>query len=204
MIGSHDTFTYLDSSNCLMNKLTRYWRTQCKTIEAQYAFGVRMFDIRVVRDNNKWRAAHGMAKLKKSWRSLHAICAYMENKFPEAIYRLVFERGNQEEVFRKQATGLCKEFPNLWRVDIKSTKNWMGAVENNNDSLYERGYLFAKVNTWEPPSCEPNAQLTIKNFYKFNMKKEDKKLHETFFNGLKEVLASKENLYFLDYCTNEY
>lgn len=211
MIGSHDTFTYLDSCNCLMNKLTRYWKTQCKSIEEQYAFGVRMFDIRVVRDSNKWRAAHGLAKLKKSWRSLHALCVYMDNRFPEAIYRLVLEKGNesQEEIFCRQATGLCKEFPNIWRIDIKSTKNWMGSVENNNDSLYSRGYLFAKVNTWESPSWEANAQLTVKNFWKFDMKKEDKKIHESlpFFQDkeeLKKVIDSKENLYLLDYCTNEF
>lgn len=217
MLGSHDTFTYLKPTNKIHNLTKKWWRTQCKSIDEQYAFGVRFFDFRVYRDNNVWRLCHGAANFKMAFLKLKGICNFIEWEYPEAIYRIVLEKG-EESVFKQEALHpqkmipqetLCDFFGHLWRVDIKSTGNWMGSVCNNNQKLYDKGYKFAKVDTWTPPAHELHGSITVSNFYKTNLKKEAQKINGglEFFKDtqkLKDMIASKDELYFLDYCTNQY
>lgn len=211
MIGSHDTFTYLKSTSCIYNHATKWWRTQCKSIDEQYAFGVRFFDIRVCRDKDKWRLCHGAANLKMTFSNIKYICDFMDMKCPTALYRIILEKGDykDERKFIDEAQGLCSKYTNLWRVDIKSSKVWMGEVDNNNEKLYKMGYKFALVNTWEEPAYELHGNVTTSNFYKTNLKKEVQKINGRleFFKDkqkLKDMIDSKDKLYFLDYCTNQY
>lgn len=218
MIGSHDTFTYLKPCNTIFNIGKRWWKTQCKTIEEQYKFGVRFFDIRVCLDLDKdipwrycWRYCHGIVNFNGYKRTLNDICLYMKSYFPEAIYRIVLEKGDSSviDLFTTEAEYLCKHYPNLWRVDIKSTGNWMGSVCNNNQNLYNIGYKFAKVDTWATPAHELHGSIIAGNFYKTNLKKEAQKINGglEFFKDpqkLKDMITSKDELYFLDYCTNQY
>lgn len=219
MIGSHNTFTYLKSTSWLYNNCKKWWKCQKDDIKAQYMFGIRFFDIRVVRDGNKWRAAHGACKLKITWKSLDEICAYMGINCPDALYRIVLESGSQSDknAFISEATNdsdfpadfLTATNPNLWRVDIKDTNNWMGSVCNNNKALYKRGYAFAKVNTWEKPAHELHGNITGRNFYKADLRKKAQEINASldFFSDKRKLnnkLKSKKQLYFLDYCTNVY
>ena len=137
--------------------------------------------------------------------------------YPEAIYRIVLEKGGKlvQKKFKKESKNLCKKYPNLWRIDIKSTKYWLGGVDNNNQNLYNRGYKFALVNTWEPPCYEEHGTLTIKNLFSFNIKDEAKSKNQngifknvpiSSLQSIKDLvdLQTKDTLYFIDYCTNEY
>lgn len=211
MIGSHDTFTYLKPSCKFHNLTKRWWKTQCKTIKEQYAAGVRMFDIRVCLKNDKWTYCHGAVDFKESERTLFDICLYMKEFCPEAIYRIVLEKGSKKDelTFKLEAQGLCKKFPNLWRIDIKSSGIWNGAVANNNDKLYKKGYLFAKGEIWETPSHECHGFVTKNNFLTINLKNEAKAINSKLFpflneDNLKLISRSNEILYFIDYCTNDY
>ena len=211
MIGSHDTFTYLKPCNPIYKLSSRWWRTQCKSIDEQYAFGVRFFDIRVCRDGNKWRLCHGVVNLKMTFPTIKDICNFMDMKCPVAIYRIVLEKGNykDERIFINEVQGLCNKFTGLWRVDIKASKVWTGEVDDNNISLFKKGYLFALSNVWEEPVHELHGFVTTSNFYKVNLRKEAMKINGslTFFDNkasLKEMIDDKVNLYFIDYCTNEY
>lgn len=208
MIGSHDTFTYLDSTSFIKNHCKKLWRCQGQSIENQYKFGIRFFDIRVSKDDNKWRVCHGAVNLKKTFRTLTDICDYMNQNFPEAIYRIVLEKGANNK-FYKEAKGLCSKYPNLWRIDEKATKKWMGVIENNNQALYDRGYKFALVNTWENPAHELHGNMSAGNILKIDLRKEAKKINGklSFFKkdaDLKQMIESKDELYLLDYCTNKY
>lgn len=80
MIGSHDTFTYLKPCNPIYKLGSRWWRTQCKSIDEQYTFGVRFFDIRVCRDGNQWRLCHGVVNLKMTFSTIKDICNFMDMK----------------------------------------------------------------------------------------------------------------------------
>lgn len=241
MIGSHDTYTYENPILSIWNVSKRLWKTQCKTIDEQYAYGIRMFDVRIARTlNGKWVACHGLVDFHKHWDSLDDICAMFSINYPEAIYRIVLEKGGKyaQKKFKKQASGLCAKYPNLWRIDIKSTKNWLGSVENNNQNLYDKGYKFALVNTWEPPCYEQHEILSLKNIFTCNLKAGAQKINQAslfkaaetaesidsgkisaqkvlniaavtpiIVNGFIKPTAdleSKDVLYFIDYCTNEY
>lgn len=212
MIGSHDTFTYLKSTNCLYNGFSRLWRTQPQgyNIEKQYQCGVRMFDVRVARVKNHWQPAHGLATLRNAWSSLGQLAHYVQNACPKAIWRLVLERGgkNDKEQFLKEVEqyNLIDNYPNLWRIDIKSDKSWLGKYGNNNEKLYNQGYKFALVNTWESPSQELHATVTPKNFYKVNLLTEASKINMRlpFFQtqkAFKEEVNSKDSLYLIDFAT---
>lgn len=211
MIGSHDTFTYLEPSCKFHNLTKRWWRTQCKNIIEQYNFGVRFFDIRVCLTKNRWTLCHGIVNFKYSEKTLYNYCLFMKSYCPEAIYRIVLEKGDfvDRVIFIKEASDLCNKFDNLWRIDIKSYKIWNGYICNNDPKLFDRGYKFTLVNTWEKPAYELHGYLTANNFYKINLKKEAQKINNNleFFkdsNKLQAMIDSKDELYFLDYCTNEY
>ena len=94
MIGSHDTFTYEKSTSWINNNCKKWWKTQNKDIFEQYKFGVRFFDIRVYRDNCCWRTCHGKVNLRTTFNTLEDICKWMNINFPEAIYRIVLEKGD--------------------------------------------------------------------------------------------------------------
>lgn len=211
MIGSHNSFSYLPSTFWLYNKFSKYWRTQCDTIAEQYDFGIRFFDIRVCWKHHKWQICHGIVNLMVSFKSLEEICECIEDNTPEAIYRIVLEKGgvNDEKIFLVDSHGLCNKYHHLWRIDIKSRKTWLGSVDNNNQLLFDQGYKFALVNTWEDTAHELRGYVTWKTFYKDNLKEEAKSINNIldFFHDntkLKEMLESKSELYFLDYCTNQY
>lgn len=224
MIGSHDTLTWLRSTNPIMNLFKGWWKCQNKSIINQYARGISMFDIRVARCKDGWRGAHGFSNLNVKFKSLKEICEYMEKVAPLAIYRIVLERGDEDDevdfmseclIDHKDDIGqdtLCDLYPNLWRVDIKSSKKWNGCVCNNNQVLYDKGYKFAKAEgTWTQPfAYELHGFLNTKNFYKTNLRKEAKKITGDLYKKwkdndcLREILESKDVLYLLDYCTNEF
>lgn len=152
---------------------------------------------------------HGIVNLESPFGQLAELCHCMELYFPEAIYRIVLERSNRtgEMRFLQQSHGLCELYPNLWRIDIKADKYWLGKYGNNNQALYDRGYKFALVNTWEKPAYELHGKVTKDNWYKVSLKKEAKRINGglDFFmdkEKLKQMMGSKDELYFLDFCTN--
>lgn len=204
MIGSHDSFTCLAPQCKAYNAGKRWWKTQKVSLQEQYDLGVRLFDIRVCLKEGLWRPCHGLVNLTASFSSLEGICKFMDTYLPDAIYRIVLEKGDvvEEWQFRNQSSGLCSKYPHLWRLDIKASKNWMGAVANNNDPLYREGYAFAKVNVWESPAQELHGFVTKKNWWKINLEKEAKKINGSLFKTekeLQEAVASKKSLYFIDF-----
>lgn len=222
MIASHNTFTYLKPRCFAMNAFTKWWRCQKLSIDAQYKFGIRMFDIRVVRHSDSWIPAHGLAHLKGiSWSSVSNIALYMKKNFPDAIYRIWLESGNDgiKDIFNTETFFLSMKIKNkdadykgslLWRVGIKEWKEWKNGLFNQNSELYDIGYKFATNNTWENPCYELHGYInSAKDALKTNIKEEARKINTRlgFFSDkekLNAMINSKDELYFLDYCTNEY
>ena len=219
MIGSHDTFTYLKSTSWLYNNCKKYWKCQCKSIEEQYAFGIRMFDIRIYRDKNLWKPCHGKANMKDmGWCSIKDIVYYMSVKFPMAIYRLWLEKGNDKDkqLFKSELMEALNDWvfttgqSLLWRAGIKETKEWKYGLFNQNQKLYNMGYKFALNNTWESPCHELHGGINnIDDIFHTDLRKKARKINGGFdffkdSNKLKKMLSSNNELYFLDFCTNEY
>ena len=112
MIGSHDSFTCLSARNPLVNIFRGLWKTQDKSIEAQYKSGVRFFDIRLFRDGNKWRAAHGAAEFGMTYRDLSEAARDFCKMFPGCRFGIWLEKGTEEdwELFRAEAEPLKKRY----------------------------------------------------------------------------------------------
>lgn len=94
MIGSHNTFTYLKPKHFIFRLFSHYWKCQELDIKQQYDLGVRYFDIRVTRKDDRWVLCHGIVDLDKEFTSLSQICLYIVLNFPGARFRLILERGD--------------------------------------------------------------------------------------------------------------
>jgi hypothetical protein len=219
MIGSHDSLTYLKSTSWIYNNCKKYWKTQIDSIESQYAFGIRMFDIRVCWDNKSrsWIPSHGKVNLKGlKWANIKEVLFYMKLNFPNAIFRLWLEKGDSSDKnkFTYEVTTAMQDplFSDtlLWRAGIKSSKEWKHGIFNQNQKLFDLGYKFALDETWRNPCFELHGSINdLDDAFRIDLRKEARKINGKleFFKDqskLKSVLESKDNLYFIDYCTNRY
>lgn len=126
MIGSHNSFTYLDSTNALYNACPFAWRCQYKTIQEQYKDGVRFFDVRVSLEKkankNMWRATHGSVKLNQLFISIKAIFEYFK-AFEGASFRLLLEDADGKKEFKEEVAPFIKEPQEVCKfIGIK--ENW--------------------------------------------------------------------------------
>lgn len=126
MIGAHDTYTYLKSTNWFINMFSLFWKCQIKSIEELYQLGVRVFDIRVIRTkDNKWQCGHGLAKVNRYFDDLDDICRYFKINFKNSYIRIILESGgNKEEIiniFKDEAKSIINKYDKtLWQIYIKS------------------------------------------------------------------------------------
>ena len=131
MIGSHDSFTYLEAKYSIFNLFSFLWRTQSLTIGEQIVKGVFYFDIRVrkvsKKDSNKycWRVCHGLVDFNVEFNRIEDI----PKTFKPYKVRIILERGSNEdeELFINEVKEVSKNYENLWFSCIK--KNWIVIVD---------------------------------------------------------------------------
>ena len=131
MIGSHDSFTYLEAKYSIFNLFSFLWRTQSLTIGEQIVKGVFYFDIRVrkvsKKDSNKycWRVCHGLVDFDVEFNRIEDIL----KTFKPYKVRIILERGSNEdeELFINEVKEVSKNYENLWCSCIK--KNWIVIVD---------------------------------------------------------------------------
>lgn len=131
MIGSHDSFTYLEAKYSIFNLFSFLWRTQSLTIGEQIVKGVFYFDIRVrkvsKKDSNKycWRVCHGLVDFDVEFNRIEDIL----KTFKPYKVRIILERGSNEdeELFINEVKEVSKNYENLWFSCIK--KNWIVIVD---------------------------------------------------------------------------
>lgn len=194
----------------LLSLFRRWWKCQSATLDEQYAAGVRVFDFRVCLVSGRWRFAHGLATLRfpekpKGFGSLQELVDRVSEKYPDAMFRLVLERGGKKAVrrFKDEAAGLSlEEKCNLWTVDVKSEKTWNGAVLNRAAVLAERGYGFAKHKTWEAPNRELHGYIDFGNWDDIDLRKEAERINSAV--DFSEAKSRKDALWLLDYCVGNY
>lgn len=208
MIGSHDSYTFHKATKGIYNKslVRRTWKAQNMNIAEQYEHGVRMFDVRVCRDGNKWRVCHGAAEFDETFASIQCICDFFDRLYPDAIYRIWLEKGSKavEKRFIAESVNdyysLCDFYPNLWRVGIKSYKEWTKGICNNNERLYNKGYLFAKDAPWSGNCHELHGTMSFKNYFKGSLESQAKKYNREIMNTVpNDQMYGKEHLYLIDF-----
>lgn len=192
MIGSHDSYTHLASTNSFYNNFTDFWRCQRHTVVDQYRLGVRFFDIRVclekVNGKNQWRACHGKADLEKRWSSLRSICSYVQNSLVGSQFRLILEKGSTEE-FINEVDKLWETYPCLIEVAIKNP--WKYIYQSANHPQY-KDYTYCPWNTgksfWENLGDLITNISTIKSYAKSH--------NPIITNGM---INDPNIIYFMDY-----
>ena len=148
MIGAHDTFTYLNSEDLLLNAFKPFWKCQKYSPQVLYSkYGVRFFDIRLCKNTMAsltglfgklfkkkkftWATAHGLAEFKQNFKNLEEVFKYMKKNFPDAQYRIVLERCSKSE-----KNEFCKQ-----------AKPW---YENNGAKLKASGYKCSWIGIKKP------------------------------------------------------
>lgn len=201
MIGSHDTFTYLKTSNILAKLFTMFWRCQEASIEEQYKCGVRFFDVRVIHEKKKkierWRIGHGIAKVNKTFNTLTEICDYFKNQFPGSKVRIVLESGCSNkyilERFRREVDELTKDLLDVvFQIIIKTP--WTIIYQNGSFELWV-GYNCELFN-WD---LDKTIIENIKQFdtSSWSIKKWAKKHNPVEIT--QEMIDDPDVLYFMDY-----
>lgn len=148
MIGSHDTFTYLKSTNSLYNTVTQFWRTQTKTLAEQYEVGVRYFDVRIVFDKkmgnkNLWRAAHGDCKLNKLFLGIQSIINIF-SALPGSVFRIVLEDSKDKDLFIEELNSISDK-KGLVYAAIKNP--WILIWEDKNARFNIQDFTYKPIDT---------------------------------------------------------
>ena len=201
MLGSHDTFTYLKTSNIIAKASTAFWRCQEKSIQDQYKFGVRLFDVRVINEDKNefswWRIGHGFAKVEQRFVNLKNICIYFQKEFPGSIIRICLESGCSDEKiveqFKKEAADVFENYKDMiYTINIK--KPWV--------DLYV-GKRFKKTEYYACHLFNWNLEKSIlENLKTFDMSAGSIKSWAKKHNPdkiTKEMKDDPDTLYFLDY-----
>lgn len=186
MIGSHDSFTYMAARNPLVNGFKGLWRTQDKSIEAQYKSGVRFFDIRLFRDGRVWRAAHGLAEFGMTYRDLSGAARDFAKMFPGCRFRIWMEKGSDKEweLFKEEAELLKKRY--RWALAQLVRKNPEEIYYQCED--YPRiEYLAFREWTWKN---------VLRGLFGSPIRKWAKEKNIT---PTKEQRADRDTVYFMDF-----
>ena len=95
MIATHNTLTYNNATNPLVQMCGRWWRCQNLSVEEQIKAGAGYLDIRVrYTITGKVLIAHGIATMKGlKFRTIEELCRWLD-KFG-AMYRILLERGGE-------------------------------------------------------------------------------------------------------------
>lgn len=125
MIGSHNTMTYLKPQKWWMQLINFTSRCQSKDIEAQYAAGVRYFDIRVCIGKHETLPSyygHGIIRYKAEQQPILQGLLLRDG----AVGRIILEKGDTES-FRRYIDTLLS-LPTVaehihYAVDNKKTWN---------------------------------------------------------------------------------
>lgn len=184
MIASHDSFSYSKIRYSFYKLFSGIWKTQDITLQKQYTdYKVRYFDIRICKNKDKWIVCHGMVNFIYEFSSIEQLCQDINYRFPEAYYRIILEKGNEDDEwdFKEELYTLYTK-SNLDEIVIK--KNWRILKHSQ----------FQYVDK----TCKMNTLKEILEMFKymFSIKKWSKKNNPKITNNM---IEDKRTVYFLDY-----
>lgn len=94
MLGTHNSFTYLEPKCFIFNWFKKFWKCQDKTIKEQIAEGVRLFDVRVRLKGDVLQVCHGLVDLDMQFSSIEGMIRYFKSfNLSHFMIRLVLENG---------------------------------------------------------------------------------------------------------------
>lgn len=188
MIGSHDSFSYMEATSSIMNTISRFWRTQDKTIAEQYNAGVRFFDIRIKREvingRNSWRVCHGAAEFPKVYTNLKSIFVYFNNTLKDCKYRIWLEKGDDSD----------------WQALIKEAKPliplYQGLLNICRKDPYTVYYWSDDYILFHHYNAPIDWKAIVKHLFGNPIKDYAKQHNPILTQGM---IEDKNNIYFMDY-----
>lgn len=191
-LASHNTMSYLKPANLWLRPFHFIAKCQNKTIEEQYALGVRMFDIRITFEKNgKPVFAHGLIKFKtnnvenvldliNTWKDCYVRIILEENKFTKHTYIHTVR-------FISFVNAWIKKYKNIKFFEGRRKYDWNKIIVNSN--LHPSPTYIQKVSSMTGTILD---DWWPKLYAMFNNKKEIKK-H-----------SNNDGYLFIDYVGNYY
>ena len=150
MIATHNSMTYLKSTNPLFNLFSFTWKCQDTDYKEQYNEGVKLFDIRLIEDDGEFKFAHGYITLKGE--DPIKVINWLSRK--QTYFRIVIERGDTDNILTK--------FKNYkYCLGIWQKKGWVELYKN---SIYNT--LSFKDYSYVPFQSDKSIISQLRSFLK--------------------------------------
>lgn len=181
MLGTHDSYTFLKARYKVFELFSFMWRTQTKSILQQKQNGTRYFDIRIRRNNNKWRVCHGLVDFNLTYSTIKDIV----DAFNGYNIRIILERGNGRELFIRELEDYKSTNSPIKFACIK--KNWEIIIDNDLP-LFDFTYI--------PWYSNLSFIENIKRFNFLNTIKRWANKHNPIITA--DIIHSDDKIYFID------
>lgn len=161
-LGSHNSWSFLPVRRWWMKPLAFTARCQRKTIQEQYALGVRCFDLRVRFDGDDVIIAHGMIEYKATLTSLYCELCWLELQSEQVYVRVIHEVRRKKQYtiesvsrFKAFCKQLEKSFPQFFFWCGRNLYNWdydyrFSATEPTCEEKYASVCAPKIVDDWWP------------------------------------------------------
>lgn len=154
MLASHNSYSYFNTKNIFVNLFSFLWKCQKLNIDEQYKLGVRIFDIRVYRYNNKWGVSHGYARFNDIYFNLLlSICEYFDKYYKGSIIRIYLEDNvkNNKYILNKFLIEADHVFniykPMIWEIGTHFP--WNTYYVNDNLPFTEIKEYYCHLFNWD-------------------------------------------------------
>ena len=122
IIGSHNTMSYMKPKHWWMKPFLFMAKCQDKTIEKQYEYGARLFDLRLVFDKNgNVGFAHGLFSFQGN---LDEVLSYLNSKMERVYVRILNERDKNYDLFKKKCMQIKLKYPHIMFIGGINKKDW--------------------------------------------------------------------------------
>lgn len=114
MLGSHNTMSYLPIKG--WRRLLKLWiKCQSLTIQEQYNFGIRYFDLRVKLINNEWHLCHNKADFGTLNKQLKDIKQVVSSS--DTYFRIILDERKKPKrniaIYKHKFFSLCDNLKNI-------------------------------------------------------------------------------------------
>lgn len=188
VVGSHNSFTYLQAKNIIGKLTSIFWRCQKLNLDEQLAAGIRCFDVRIrLSKAGNWEFAHGIAVLTSASEFYNYFEKLNENN---CCVRIVFEDSGKSKKNYNKYLALCvfleETYPNITFFE--------GRVKGTWEKLYHfiKEPIYLMVNQPVASMCSWYGKIFPKLWDWFNHKKSRKALDIDADYNLFDFITEKE------------
>lgn len=145
LLGSHNSMSYLRPERAWMWLLRPFGRCQRLTLREQIAAGCRVFDLRIVWRDGRWRFAHGLMRV----RGLH-LFEVLSQLPAGSVVRLILERGKLGITFEQVCRRAERAYPELTFIGGRRKCDWVQVYRFRGEREYPESMVHQHVGSVAP------------------------------------------------------